>query len=43
MRISQWWQDYEWELLEALMILMRLIKWVFFALCAWYVKWLLNQ
>ena len=40
---SQWRQDYEWELLEALMIFMRLIKWIFLALCAWYVTWLLNQ
>ena len=43
MRNPYWWQEYEWELLEALMIILRLIKWMFVALCTWYVIWLLNQ
>ena len=43
MKNSYWWREYEWELLEALMIILWLIKWIFLAFCTWYVVWLYNQ
>ncbi len=43
MKNSQRQQDYEWALLETLMIFMQLTKWVFIVLCFWYVAWLYNQ
>ena len=42
MKKSHQQQNHEWEMIEGLMLILRLIKWAFFALCAWYVIWLLK-
>ena len=36
-------KENEWIICEALKFSLWLIKWIFLALCVWYVTWLIKQ
>ncbi len=41
MKNSDWRQDYEWERYELVLLIMRIIKWIFYLLCFYYVVFVL--